>query len=106
MSASPDDVQDLLTDFAWLEAIMEFLTAGGSETLSIVMPSFIYGVLMVGYFTIGRSPIMPVVLSIIFAGVVFAFVPTAVGTIVGIAVLGALATGGLILMWRMGQTSP
>lgn len=102
MAADPQVLRDMLLEFRWLDAVVEFLTGGGSETLAIVMPSMLYGSVMAGYFVVGRSPIIPVVLSIVFAALVFAYIPSAIGQIVGLAVLGMLATGGLILMWRIG----
>ena len=103
LAASADSLQDMLFEFRFLDAIMHFLTAGGNEALSVVMPTFIYGVIMTAFFAVGRSPIIPVVLSIIFAAGVWATVPAGAAKIIGIAVLGIVSVAGLALQWRLGE---
>jgi hypothetical protein len=87
----------------WQEAIVCFLTGSGDPTLQVVVPVFIFGSVMVSYFAIGESPIIPAVVSIVLAGVLFASFPANVLTIVGIAVLLMVTVGGLALTWRLGE---
>lgn len=105
MAADPDTIQEMLLEFRWIDAVMEFLTGGGDQTLAVVMPSFLYGVAMTGYFIVGRSPIIPAVISIIFAGIIYSYVPSVMGQVIGIAILGMTATAGFALMLRTGRLS-
>ncbi len=63
----------------------------------------IYGTVLVGYLIVGSSPLIPVVVSIILAGVIFVSFPAGALQIVVITMLTVLSIGGLVLTWRMGR---
>lgn len=94
---------ELFADGEWFEAIQCWLTAGADPTLSVVVPSVLYGTILVAYFIVGSSPLIPVVISIILAGVIFVAFPAGAMQIVVITILSVLAIGGLVLTWRMGR---
>jgi len=71
--------------------------------LTLIIPSVIYGTVLVGYFIVGSSPLIPVVVSIILAGVIFVSFPAGALQIVVITMLTVLSIGGLVLTWRMGR---
>jgi len=94
---------DMFVSGDWFGAIQCWLTAGGDPTMSIVVPSMIYGTVLVGYFIVGSSPLIPVVVSIILAGVIFVSFPAGAMQIVIITMLTVLSIGGLVLTWRIGR---
>ncbi len=94
---------DLFVQGEWFQAIQCWLTAGGDPTLTLIIPSVIYGTVLVGYFIVGSSPLIPVVVSIILAGVIFVSFPAGALQIVVITMLTVLSIGGLVLTWRMGR---
>jgi len=87
----------------WLNAVSCWLTGGGNPTLAVVMPLFMFGSVLVSMFIVGDSPLIPAVVSIIFAGVIFTAFPANAVTIVGVTVLFVVAIGGLALTWRLGS---
>ena len=87
----------------WFEAIQCWLTAGGDPALQVVVPSAIYGTILMSYFIVGSSPLIPVVISVIFAGIMFAAFPGAGLQIVVITILTVLAVAGVVLTWRFGR---
>jgi len=97
------DKAQMLMDGDWGEAIICFLTAGQDPTLMMVVPTAIYGMLLVSLFIYGLSGVMPAVVSIILAGVIVAAFPAPAVSIVVMMVMFLLAAGGQVLVWRMGR---
>jgi hypothetical protein len=87
----------------WQDAIVCFLTNSGDPTLSVVIPLFCFGAVMISYFIVGKSPVIPAVVSLVLGGVLFAAFPADALTIIGIAVLLVVTVGGLALTWRLGE---
>ena len=87
----------------WMDAIACWLTVGGDPALAVVMPLFIYGAILIAFFIVGQSPLIPSVVSIILAGVIFAAFPASGVTIIGVTTLFVVAIGGLALTWRLGR---
>ncbi|WP_435551948.1 hypothetical protein [Natrinema sp. CGMCC1.2065] len=94
---------DLFLEGEWFESFQCWITAGGDPTLQMLMPSVIWGVILVAFFVVGSSPLIPVVLSIILAGVIFVAFPAGALQIVVMTMLTVLSVGGLVLTWRMGR---
>ena len=97
------DLQRMLIDGQWLDAIQQFFTGGGDPTLQVVMPTALYGGLLLALFTTSSSSVLPTVVSIILAGVIFTAFPATAVTVVLILVLFTIAVGGQVLTWRMGR---
>lgn len=97
------DKHQMLMDGQWMDAIVCFHTAGNDPTLSVVVPTAVYGVLLVSLFIYSSSVVMPVVVSVILAGVLFVAFPAGAVTLVVLAILFILAAGGQALVWRMGR---
>ena len=93
---------DLFVSGEWMDAVYCWLTSGGDPALSVVIPLFVYGTVLASYFTVGSSPLIPAVVSLILAGVIFSAFPASAITIIGVTVLVITAIGGLALTWRMG----
>lgn len=85
-----------------MDAIFCWMTNSGDPTLSIVVPTLIYGSILTGMFITTSSPLMPVVVSIILAGIIFAAFPATGLTIALITIMLVLSAGGLVLTWRLG----
>ena len=98
-----DGAADMFVDGQWTDAAYCWLSAGGDPTLSVVLPLFMYGIILLSYFIVGESPLIPSVVSLILAGVIFQSFPATATTIIGVAVLFTLAIGGLALTWRLGR---
>lgn len=103
MASCYADSAQMFVDGEWLDAIYCWLTSGGDPTLTVVVPTLIYGVVLVGMFVVGQSPVMPVVVSIILAGVIFAAFPASGITVILISIMLMLSIGGTLLTWRMGR---
>ena len=95
--------QELLQDGDWLEAVQWFLTDGGDPTLQIVMPTAIYGGVLLGMFVYSSSVVLPMTISIILGGVILTAFPANALTIVVLALLFTLAGAGQLLTWRSGR---
>ena len=87
----------------WFASMQCWLTGGGEPILQVFVPSVIYGTILVGYFVVGSSPLIPIVVSIILAGVIFVAFPASALQIVTITMISVLAIGGLVLTWRLGR---
>jgi len=98
-----DDASQIFLDGGFTDAAYCWLTAGGDPTLTVVLPLFMYGTVLLSYFVVGESPVIPSVVSIILAGVIFQSFPATGLTLVGVAVLFTLGIGGLALTWRLGR---
>ena len=99
----PQDPPDLFSDGEWFDAVVCWLTAGGDPALQIVIPSLIYGTILIGLFIVGSSPLIPTVVSIILAGVIFVTFPASAMQIVVIGILLMISLAGLVLTWRFGH---
>lgn len=94
---------ELFVSGEWMDAMFCWLTNGGDPTLAVVIPLFFYGTVLTSYFTVGSSPLIPAVVSLILAGVIFSAFPATAITIIGVTVLLITTIGGLALTWRMGR---
>lgn len=97
------DTQDMLINGDWVDAIICTLTASGDPTAQVVVPTAIYGTILLALFIFSSSAVMPVVVAIILGGVLLAAFPSGATTVVVIATLFTLAAGGQVLTWRMGR---
>ena len=97
------DAAEMFKEGEWMDAVACWLTAGGDPALTVVVPSLIYGTVLMGYFIVGKSPIIPVIVSIILAGVIFAAFPASAMTILLIAILVTMSVAGMVLTWRLGR---
>jgi len=95
--------RDMLINGDWMDAVICFLTASGDPTMQIVAPTAIYGAILLGMFIFSDSAVMPMVVSIILAGVIFAAFPANAITLIVLMVMFGLAAGGQALSWRMGS---
>ena len=98
-----DDVGDMLTRGEWFDAVQCWLTMGGDPTLTVVMPSFIYGALLIATFITTQSPLMPVVYSLILGGVIFVAFPANALTLIVLTVMFTFATVATAATWRLGR---
>jgi len=98
-----DGASQMFLDGQFTDAAYCWLTSGGDPTLTVVLPLFMYGAVLTAYFIVGESPVIPSVVSIILAGVIFQSFPATGLTLVGVAVLFTLGIGGLALTWRLGR---
>lgn len=98
-----DTARELFVDGKWFEAIQTWLTAGNDPVLAIVVPSVIFGTMLVAYFIVGQSPLIPVVLSIIFSGVMFTSMPGSALQIIVITLITTLTVAGMVMTWRFGR---
>lgn len=94
--------QQMLKDGNWMEAIISFLTNCGDPAMQVIAPTAIYGGLLMGLFIYSGSGVMPIIVSIILGGVIFAAFPANALTIVVLSMMAILAAGGQWLTWRMG----
>lgn len=101
--ACETEAADLFVEGEWFQSIQCWLTAGGDPTMSVIVPSVIWGTLLIAYFIVGSSPLIPVVISLIFAGIIFVAMPGAALQIAIITIITVLAVGGMVLTWRMGR---
>lgn len=101
--ACETQAQEMFLAGDWFDAIQCWLTAGGEPTLTVVIPSVIYGAILVSYFIVGSSPLIPVVVSLILGGVVLVVLPGAALQIAVMTVISVLAIGGTVLTWRAGR---
>lgn len=102
MSCSTD-VAEMFTNGEWLDAVICWLTAGGDPTLSVVMPTAVYGIILLSLYVVGQSLIIPVVLSLLLGGVIFAAFPANALTLIVMAVMFTLSVGATVATWRLGQ---
>jgi hypothetical protein len=100
MNCTPG-ASNLFVSGEWFDAIVCWLTGGLDPTLSVVIPTFMFGAILSSYFIVGSSPIIPAVISIIFAGVLFVSFPASATTLIMLLVLFALAGGMLLTSWRL-----
>lgn len=98
-----NDLGEQFANGEWMDSIMCFLTGGGTPSMQVVVPTMIYGTILVALFIKGESPLIPVVISIILSGVIFVAFPASAAQIVIIAILTILSVAGLVLMWRVGR---
>jgi hypothetical protein len=96
-------LHDKLINGNWIDAIVTVLTNGNDPTLSVIVPTAIYGTVLLSLFIYSSSVAMPVVVAIILGGVLLAAFPSGAATVVVIATLFVLAAGGQVLTWRMGR---
>lgn len=94
---------DMFVSGSWFDAIVCWLTAGGDPTLQVVMPTFLYGAVLLSMFVVGQSIIMPVVISLILGGVIFVAFPANALTLLIMAVLLTLSIAGTVVTWRIGR---
>ena len=94
---------DMFADGDWMDAVVCWLTAGGDPALMVVVPMAIYGTVLGAMFIVGGSPLIPTVISIILAGVIFTAFPANAVTIVAVTIMLMLSVGGTMLTWRMGR---
>jgi len=97
------DMRGMLVDGQFMDAIICFLTGGGDPLLEVLVPTAVYGSILLSMFIFGSSVLMPVIVSIILGGVIVAVFPATATTIVILAVMGTLAAAGQALVWRMGR---
>ena len=98
-----DDVGQMFANGEWLDAVYCWLTMGGDPTLSVVMPSFVYGALLIATFITTQSPLMPVVYSLILGGVIFVVFPANALTLVVLTVMFTFAAVATAATWRLGR---
>jgi hypothetical protein len=87
----------------WMDAVVCFTTGSGDPTLTLIVPTMMYSVILLGLYIVGESPVIPVVISIIMAGVIFTAFPTNATSIVLIVIIFVLAIGGFLLTNRFGS---
>jgi hypothetical protein len=92
----------MLVNGDWMDAVVCFLTNGGDPTMQVLAPTAVYGSILLGMFIFSSSAVIPIVVSIILAGVIFAAFPANAVTVIVIMILFGLAAGGQALSWRMG----
>ena len=97
------DPAGMFSDGEWFDALYCWLTAGGDPALAVAMPVLIYGTVLTGYFIVGSSPIIPVVMSLILAGVIFVTFPASALTILIVTILVVMSAAGMALTWRLGR---
>lgn len=95
--------QDMLTGGEWMDAVICFLTASNDPTMQVLAPTAIYGGILLALFTFSSSAVIPIVVSIILAGVIFAAFPANAVTLIILMALFGLAAAGQALSWRMGR---
>ena len=100
---SGDSVQDMLMDGQWLQVVQDFLTAGGDPSLEILMPTAIYGAILLSLYIYSSSLVIPMVLSVIFAGVLFAVFPPTAANLVMLGILFAMAADGFLATRSVGR---
>lgn len=96
-------LQDKLVNGDWIDAIVTVLTGGNDPALSVIVPTAIYGTVLLSLFIFSSSVVMPIVVAIILGSVLLTAFPSGAATVVVIATLFVLAAGGQVLTWRMGR---
>ncbi|GAA1391875.1 hypothetical protein GCM10009661_84490 [Catellatospora chokoriensis] len=96
-------LRDLFASGDWMDAAYCFLTGGGDPVLTVMVPLVIYSTILLAYFIVGSSPLLPSVVSIILAGVIFSAFPATATTLVALSALVVLSIGGMALTWRLGR---
>lgn len=96
----PDDLQTAFLEGDFIESIQCVYTTG-DPVLDTVVPSIIYGVIIMALFVRSRSIILPSVIGIIFAGVMLVVLPGSAIVPVVIFVTLFVAIGGYTLTQRM-----
>lgn len=94
---------EMFTGGEWFDAMQCWLTGAGDPTLQVLVPTLLYGTILVAYFIVGSSPLIPVVVTIILGGVILVSFPGGAMQIVVITVLVVLALAGTVLTWRIGR---
>lgn len=97
-----DSLADLFSSGEWSDAVYCWLTNSGDPVLAVMVPTLIYGVILTSMFIVGQSVVMPVVISIILAGVIFATFPATGLTIAVITIMFTMTVAGTVLTWRIG----
>lgn len=97
------NLQQKFIDGEFMYSIVQFLTGCGDPTLEILVPGAVYGSILLSMFIFSQSALMPIVISIILAGVIFAAFPTSATTIVLLTMMFIIAAAGQALTWRMGR---
>lgn len=101
--SSSSDMQDMLVNGEWMDAVVRFLTGGGSPALEVVAPTAIYGGILLALFVHSSSALIPIVVSMILGGVIFAAFPSSALTFIVLGILFTLAAAGQAMTWRMGR---
>jgi hypothetical protein len=96
-------LQDQFANGEFLNSILQFLTGCGDPTLQVLVPGALYGSVLLAMFIFGQSALMPMVVSIILAGVIFVTFPTSGVTVVLLGMMFLIAAAGQALTWRMGR---
>lgn len=99
----PTDLQTMFRNGDFMDSIICFLTANGDPTLMVLVPTAIYGSVLLAMFIFAQSALIPIVISIILAGVLFVAFPSGAVTVVLLAMLFLIAAAGQALTWRMGR---
>lgn len=98
-----NEVGQMFAEGDWFDAVVCWLTMGGDPTLSVVMPSFIYGALLIAMFITTQSPLMPVIFSLILGGVIFVVFPANALTLIVLTVMFTFAMVATAATWRIGR---
>ena len=98
-----DDAAQMFVEGEWMDAVYCWLTSGGDPTLTVVVPTLIYGVVLMAFFIVGESPIMPIVMTLILGGIIFAAFPANALTILVVAVMFTISVAATVATWRLGR---
>lgn len=82
---------------------MKCVFTGGDPALELALASLIFGGLGFATFVKTGSPVMPVVLAIMFAGVIFGTLPAQFANFGIVVLLLALGVGGVYLYRRLNR---
>lgn len=70
--------------------------------MSVLAPTAIYGGILLSMFIFASSAVIPIIVSIILAGVIFVAFPANAVTVIVLAIITLLAAAGQALVWRTG----
>jgi len=85
-----------------MDSVICFLTNSGDPTMSVLAPTAIYGGILLSMFIFASSAVIPIIVSIILAGVIFVAFPANAVTVIVLAMITLLAAAGQALVWRTG----
>ena len=100
ISTCTSNGSELFRSGEFMQSMACFFTQGGDPTLSVAVPLFMWAAILLAFYIATGSLVMPAVIGIIFAGVIFVSLPASATTIALVAILTLLSLGGLLLSLR------
>lgn len=97
-------IREIFFEGEWFHAAWCFFTSGGDPAMQVFASTAIFGTMLLGLYITSQSLLLPAVVSIILAGVIFAMFPASGVSLVLILLLLLFGVGGTLITWQLSRT--